>query len=60
MTQISLTKRAKSICLNVPSVFSSQEIDSHYATESGSTDYSRNSCRMRYYYHPQLFEITRA
>jgi hypothetical protein len=35
-------------------------IDSHYATESRSTDYSRNSCRMRYYYHAQLFEITRA
>ena len=40
--------------------FRSQEIDSHYATESGSTAYSRNSCRMRYFYHVQLFEITRA
>jgi hypothetical protein len=40
--------------------FCSQEIDSHYATESGATDYSRNSRRMRYFYHVQPFEITRA
>jgi len=43
-----------------PSVFLLQKIDSHYATESGSTDYSRNSCGMGYLHHVQLFEIARA
>ena len=38
----------------------SQEIDSRYATEFGSTVQSRKSCRMRYFCHAQLFEITRA
>ena len=39
--------------------FCSQEIDSRYATEFGSTVQSRKRCRMRYFCHAQLFEITR-
>ena len=37
-----------------------QEIDSRHATEHGSTDQSRNGCRMCYFCHAQLFEITQA
>jgi hypothetical protein len=40
--------------------FSSQEIDSHHATEHRSTDQSRNGCRMCCFCHAQRFEITRA
>jgi hypothetical protein len=40
--------------------FSSQEIDSHHATEHRSTDQSRNGCRMCCFCHAQPFEITRA
>ena len=40
--------------------FSSQEIDSHHATEHRSTDQSRNGCRMCRFCHAQPFEITRA
>jgi|SRR5580704_11424357 hypothetical protein len=40
--------------------FSSQEIDSHHATEHRSTDQSRNGCRMFCFCHAQPFEITRA
>jgi hypothetical protein len=67
MTKIGLTNRAKP---NLPEcavgisarkkLIHTQEIDSHYATERGSTDYSGNSCRMRFFCHVQLFEITRA
>jgi hypothetical protein len=38
----------------------SQEIDSHHAAEHGSTDQSRNGCRMCYFCHAQLSEITQA
>src|SRR5580700_3971321 len=40
--------------------FSSQEIDSHHATEHRSTDQSRNGCGMCCFCHAQPFEITRA
>jgi hypothetical protein len=40
--------------------FSSQEIDTHHATEHRSTDQSRNGCRMCCFCHAQPFEITRA
>ena len=40
--------------------FSSQEIDTHHASEHRSTDQSRNGCRMRCFCHAQPFEITRA
>src|SRR5580693_9236350 len=40
--------------------FSSQEIDSHHATEHSSTDQSRNGCRMCCFCHAQPFEITQA
>jgi hypothetical protein len=40
--------------------FSSQEIDTHHATEHRSTDLSRNGCRMCCFWHAQPFEITRA
>jgi hypothetical protein len=40
--------------------FSSQEIDSHRATEHRSTDQSRNGCGMCCFCHAQPFEITRA
>jgi hypothetical protein len=40
--------------------FSSQEIDSHHATEHRSTDQSRNGCRMCCFCHAERFEITRA
>ena len=40
--------------------FSSQEIDSHDATEHRSTDQSRNGCGMCCFCHAQPFEITRA
>jgi hypothetical protein len=40
--------------------FSSQEIDSHHASEHRSTDQSRNGCRMCWVCHAQPFEITRA
>src|SRR5580704_9687051 len=36
--------------------FSSQEIDSHHATEHRSTDQSRNGCRMCCFCHAQSFE----
>jgi hypothetical protein len=55
-----LTNSGKPICLNVPWIFSSQEIDSHHATVHRSTDQSRNGCRMCCFCHAQAFEITRA
>ena len=38
--------------------FSSQEIDSRHVAAHRSTDYSRSGCRMCYFCHAQLFEIT--
>src|SRR5215472_1673415 len=40
--------------------FGSQEIDSHHVAGHRSIDYSRNSCRMCYFCHAQLLEITGA
>ena len=40
--------------------FGSQEIDSRHVTAHRSIDYSRNICRMCYFCHAQLFEITDA
>src|SRR5215475_14924802 len=40
--------------------FGSQEIDSRHVAGHRSIDYSRNSCRMCYFCHAQLFEITDA
>jgi hypothetical protein len=46
--------------LNVPCIFGAQEIDPHYAAKHGSTDQSRNGCRMCHFRHAQLFEIAQA
>ena len=44
--------------MNVPSIFCSQEIDARHVAGHRSTDYSRSGCRMCYFCHAQLFEIT--
>src|SRR5215469_624350 len=36
----------------------SQEIDARHVAGHRSTDYSRSGCRMCYFCHAQLFEIT--
>ena len=54
-----LDESASQFALMCLRYFCSQEIDSLYATEFGSTVQSRKSCRMRYFCHAQLFEITR-
>src|SRR6202035_2435317 len=54
-----LDESASQFALMCLRYFCSQEIDSRYATEFGSTVQSRESCRMRHFCHAQLFEITR-
>ena len=59
MTRIGLTIAQTSLFECAVGQFCSQEIDLRHAAEHRSTDQSRNGCRMCYFCHAQLFEITR-
>jgi hypothetical protein len=58
MTRIGLTIAQTSLFECAVGQFCSQEIDLRHAAEHRSTDQSRNGCRMCYFCHAQLFEIT--
>jgi hypothetical protein len=58
MTRIGLTIAQTRLFECAVGQFCSQEIDLRHAAEHRSTDQSRNGCRMCYFCHEQLFEIT--
>jgi hypothetical protein len=56
--KLALTNSANPVCSNVPWSSARKKLIHNDATQRRSIDYSRNSCRMRYFCHTELIEIT--